>query len=725
MDQSDDDPSDNELHVQLPCDLPMWPDICELLHKLDRINTSSEIGNILADIEVFCGSNESQCDLTQANTIEFFLDEICGPEEKEIICSILMPAIASFALNISKCKPYIGVIKMRTGESDMRNVHGTFFASLLAHSFLSTTGKRSLNLNLLRLDPQSPVTHWKLRCYFHHFHQILQRTENRNTSICKEHCREVDCLEDPTLASRSLVRFLVSKENPNVDEENVLRLKFHENFSLGVLVDSSPLNSLYSMKNLESILPFLFVDELTQNECVQVTLPFNHLLSFAQKPDFHRSRQGVNAILNHLLAGIKPCDSYRENLKSELRRPSVAAVTSAESESEIEETKDSSQLSLSLSDSCVHNQTDSELSYNLSDREKKADFGRKNKLKRKETFNERLKAALERGNTPDESDDPSVRVRPVHLKKVLRRQRSTGFRAFNDNFDESEDFFTATEDELSFAPVKSEKESQQIVKNAKNTMNPLIRRKILQDKSFDLSTSSPQITSPSLPVSSLKTGSSDIFSDSSSFSSEGLGMPNMDEGCMEDLCDNLKGCIETSEGGLDFRNVELKRAVKGLGIRCLSDSYIASIGDMDQFQSLKSSQKLKISENLEGNIRGNISLSCPNLLVSTDWCEYVKEVEQVIYKSVVSEGIEGNKWEQQVWSILLWIAASLTDHVQEITFNAKESPELEDLETVVELVLKHNVTCQELLQKILDTLDGEENDVFSCIRKHCENLTSL
>ena len=179
-----------------------------------------------------------------------------------------------------------------------------------------------------------------------------------------------------------------------------------------------------------------------------------------------------------------------------------------------------------MSDSCINNQTDSELSYNLSDKEREACIKgkpvRKTKLKRKDTFNERLKAALERGNTPDESDDQSANpsmIKPVQFRRCLRRQRSTGFRAFNDNVEESEDFFTATEDELSHTPAKSEKVTFKVVKNS--AVNPLMRRKLLQDKSFDLSTSSAQVTSPSLPVSSLQTGSSNLFSDSSSFSSEG------------------------------------------------------------------------------------------------------------------------------------------------------------------------------------------------------------
>jgi len=148
----------------------------------------------------------------------------------------------------------------------------------------------------------------------------------------------------------------------------------------------------------------------------------------------------------------------------------VAAVTSCDSDS-VEEGKDDIENNssvLSFSDSCVeNNNTESELSYSLSKREKNS-FGpiknekRRNKTRKKESFNDRLKAALERGNTPDESEAdistaPKVvnHKKPVPLhKRIIRRQRSTGFRAFNDNIEDSEEFFTATEDERSFTPAR-------------------------------------------------------------------------------------------------------------------------------------------------------------------------------------------------------------------------------------------------------------------------------
>merc|ERR1712183_1150749 len=105
-----------------------------------------------------------------------------------------------------------------------------------------------------------------------------------------------------------------------------------------------------------------------------------------------------------LLLGLSQ-DCQTETKKSLLRRPSVSAVTSCSSENPPDQEKGGSS-NLSPSESCG----DSELSYNMSARLKAGEV-RRNKTKKKESFNERLKAALERGNTPDESDDQSAAPR--------------------------------------------------------------------------------------------------------------------------------------------------------------------------------------------------------------------------------------------------------------------------------------------------------------------------
>lgn len=100
----------------------------------------------------------------------------------------------------------------------------------------------------------------------------------------------------------------------------------------------------------------------------------------------------------------------------------------------------------------------------------------------------------------------------------------------------------------------------------------------LQDKSFDMSvSSSAHITSPSPPLSS-DFDHGDQLSDSESFSSDGLGMPQLEDECMEDLCDQLQGCLETSENSLEFRNIELRRTVRNLRLRSLSESFSNVIG---------------------------------------------------------------------------------------------------------------------------------------------------
>lgn len=724
---SDEDSSDNDMVASLPCDLPMWPDICAILQKLQLCRDCCDIARVIAELDIVANNEDYDNETTKTNTIEYFLDEVCGDEERNMICTVLIPAIASLALNVYKSKPYIGVIKSRTGESEARNIHPDFLASMLAHSFLSTTGKTSLNLNILKLDAHSAITHWKLRCYFHYFHQTLQGKTNTSVSICKESYDE-NIIEDfIDFSNVTLIPFTIATENEEIDD-GVLRLCFYEEFSQGILPQSTPLNSDFGIKNLECIIPFLYIDDILTNESIRISLQKNKQLSFCKVGEILRTEAGIKEALQSVLVSMKPCTAHKENIKSVLRRPSVAAITSADSDSEEDKTKSSSKISLSLSDSCINNQTDSELSYNLSDKEREGCIRgkpvRKTKIRRKDTFNERLKAALDRGNTPDESDDPSANqslMKPVQIRRCLRRQRSTGFRAFNDNVEESEDFFTATEDELSFTPVKNEKPKLMAIRSS--GVNPLMRRKLLQDKSFDLSTSSAQVTSPSLPVSSLKTGSSSLFSDSSSFSSEGLGMPKMDENCLEDLCDNLKGCIESSEGGLEFRNIQLRRAAYSLGVRSLSETFIDCIGDMDKLLYSNAIRQVNASEDFIDGPFIKPSISSPNLNIGTGCPSTVVNLaNQFEYRSVIAQSITTSGWRTQVWPLLLWISASSVNCIGEIVFRTMAQEGLEDLGYIVDKILTKNVKSGELIMWICEFICGKDEDLFKFVNDNLDKL---
>ena len=114
MEQSDDDlsdeDSDNVTLVPLPCDLPMWPHVSVLLKQLQLCRTSCDIGHVMAKLEGIANKNSDDDDISDINTIQHFLDEVCGEEERNMICSVLIPAISSLALNICNCKPYIGAV---------------------------------------------------------------------------------------------------------------------------------------------------------------------------------------------------------------------------------------------------------------------------------------------------------------------------------------------------------------------------------------------------------------------------------------------------------------------------------------------------------------------------------------------------------------------------------------------------------------------------------------
>ena len=225
--------------------------------------------------------------------------------------------------------------------------------------------------------------------------------------------------------------------------------------SLPALTGVSPVHNAAVLHHPEALVPLLLMgDKLGPTESLRLQ---NHSLSFIPSPRFPSSPEALTSSLCSLVAGLRPSTAHTVTTKSALRRPSVAAVTSAATSSP---PLTASSERLSFSDSCAHNKgSDSELSYSLQG----ARPERRTKLRKKDTFSERLKAAMARGNTPEESDDASgagfmVQTRTVGVRRVrgavhrraVRRQASTGFRAAEVVAGtESEEFCTATEDELS------------------------------------------------------------------------------------------------------------------------------------------------------------------------------------------------------------------------------------------------------------------------------------
>ena len=181
-----------------------------------------------------------------------------------------------------------------------------------------------------------------------------------------------------------------------------------------LLSTTSPVHNAVVLRQPEVLVPLMLIgDSLGLKESLRVSG-----LSIIPSLHMPTSEASLVETLGCLLAGLQPSSAHNVVRKSELRCPSVDAVTSAA-------TSSSAPLSLSsepfsLSDSCAdnNNNSDSELSYNVSEGGVSRSDRKQRVTKKKETFSERLKAALARGNTPDESDDASAAA-PVPL--ALRR----------------------------------------------------------------------------------------------------------------------------------------------------------------------------------------------------------------------------------------------------------------------------------------------------------------
>lgn len=170
MDDTDNDLSDDELNysedndgnIKLPCDQPYWEDLAEVLQDLTSSNDSADIQRCLTKLVEIIGND----DLTDHKVLKHFLDTVCDDGERELLCQVIIPAIGSFALQLPLVKPFMGIQRSRLREYEFKLFHPDFVSSLIAHSFLSTSGRRSFNLNLNSSDAEDVKTHWKLRCYF-------------------------------------------------------------------------------------------------------------------------------------------------------------------------------------------------------------------------------------------------------------------------------------------------------------------------------------------------------------------------------------------------------------------------------------------------------------------------------------------------------------------------------------------------------------------------------
>ena len=200
------------------------------------------------------------------------------------------------------------------------------------------------------------------------------------------------------------------------------------------LANTSPVNNAVVLRQPEVLVPLMLIgDSLGPKESLRVSG-----LSFIPTLHLPTSEASLVQTLGSLLVGLQPSSAHNVVTKSELRRPSVDAVTSAATSSSAPLTVSSEPFS--LSDSCAdnNNNSDSELSYNVSEGGFScSDRKQRVTTKKKDTFSERLKAALARGNTPDESDDASAAA-PVPLAlrrvKVPMNQRAVRRQVESANF---------------------------------------------------------------------------------------------------------------------------------------------------------------------------------------------------------------------------------------------------------------------------------------------------
>ena len=283
--------------VRLPPDYPWWAEAVEVLRDLSQFGTPLAIQENINKLAEITGSEGGE---KNSRTVSHFLENVCCEQERQLLCSLIIPTVASLALQIDKIKPFIGLETFTAGQADCRQLHPDFVMSIISHSFLSTTGRQSLNLNLASLDPHNTDTHWKLRSYFSYFHSVFQNPDSRCNLIVLKQVSQVSRLCQ--LASgRELINFIIADELQD-GGENCLKLTF-ANLAEGLLTNSSPLNSEFSIKRPELLMSFLFTDELLSNESIRATSSSGNL-TVVSLPEIERNESSLMRTVETLLAGL-------------------------------------------------------------------------------------------------------------------------------------------------------------------------------------------------------------------------------------------------------------------------------------------------------------------------------------------------------------------------------------------------------------------------------------
>ena len=143
-------------------------------------------------------------------------------------------------------------------------------------------------------------------------------------------------------------------------------------------------------------------------------------------------------------------------------------------------------------------------------------------------------------------------------------------------------------------------------------------------------------------------------------------MPRMEDEALEDLAEQLHGCLEGSEGTLHFRSLEVARLAEGRLVRSFSDSFLAVGGDLDRLGSLSSGEHVRrVSES--GLVRANSAIG----LAGEEWGPALgKDAAGGRWEGGWLETMGAEEEDAQGLAILVWAAATLAG-LPKATFNTQ------------------------------------------------------
>jgi hypothetical protein len=447
--------------VCLPCDLPLWPIVKNLLMKLQARELDVDgLIQLMEDIQHLCNFSVDGCDLGQhlygrnkLTSLRIFHKILANefpPVEREKFMQFTVPCIARYAACLKELKPTKSFLFSLHGVKYDTNLDRRFVASLMGNMFFSTFPRRSdcllpflpsmsfdtlfgdFSLNkALRLrdflnyfdilDVEEPWGHVRLERII--MPMRLNRQQQQQAASSQDQkpltpifvSRDLACKLSLNSKSQSVLLSRFCTRDLDNLPENVLH---PELFILFLFAEELAGNEQFSIRGLLHCQTKLLMrdadEDLTiENTFDRITLPIFSISAISYNMTI---RQRIESIAN----GLMRCQQIsQEGASKQMLSSTISSKSSLLNEAAAE---------------CSCYSSSSEMLVQPKPKLKTSDINHIINIKqRKKTFTDRLKDALARGNTPDSENIGSSSLIIKSSSRQIKASNSITFYSTEDS----------------------------------------------------------------------------------------------------------------------------------------------------------------------------------------------------------------------------------------------------------------------------------------------------